>query len=68
MLFTDSGCTPDRRVELTVADNGQGLAQKEPGRDSLGLVLIRALTEQLHGRIDLDTQDGVRVKIIFPLD
>ncbi len=57
----------DGRWELAVADNGVGLAGKpEPGRGgSLGLKLVEALARQLHGSIDVDTQDGTTIKVSF---
>jgi two-component sensor histidine kinase len=53
-------------LKLTVSDNGPGL--KEGGRTgSQGLKLIRALTNQLSGRVDLDSSEsGTRVTLIFP--
>jgi two-component sensor histidine kinase len=53
-------------LKLTVSDNGPGL--KEGGRTgSQGLKLIRSLTNQLSGRVDIDSSEsGTRVTLIFP--
>jgi two-component sensor histidine kinase len=53
---------------LTVADNGIGL----PGHmdlkkaTSLGYQIVNALTIQLHGNLNLQGNDGVRVSVYFP--
>ncbi|MDD5154318.1 MAG: histidine kinase dimerization/phosphoacceptor domain -containing protein [Desulfovibrionales bacterium] len=54
-------------MELTVADNGVGL----PGdwdltnSGSLGLKLVKILTDQIDGQIDLDRSEGTKFRIDF---
>jgi hypothetical protein len=51
---------PDRRLTLSVADNGVGLPadQDVDAAETLGLQLIRVLTSQIDGRARLDSRDG----------
>jgi two-component sensor histidine kinase len=55
-------------VSLVVSDDGVGL----PGNldwttsRSLGLRLVRALADQLHGNLDLRSQAGTKVQLVFP--
>jgi two-component sensor histidine kinase/DNA-binding response OmpR family regulator len=53
--------------EMTVTDDGIGMAApgKEVTRESLGLNLIHALTEQLHGNMKWTTDKGTRFEIRF---
>ncbi len=53
---------------LAVSDNGCGLPEHvESGKsDSLGWSLIMALTEQVHGRLEIDRHGGTAVSICFP--
>lgn len=59
---------PGTGVSLSMADNGVGL----PGgldwasSRSLGLRLVRALSEQLHATLDIRSQDGTEVRLSFP--
>ena len=54
---------------LTVADDGQGMA--EPGdiskSKSLGMRLVSTLTRQLRGKLDVTHQPGVTVRVTFPI-
>lgn len=54
------------RVRLTVSDDGAGMAKQTGPSVSLGLKLVRALTEQLHGTISIETASGTSVHIEFP--
>ncbi|WP_259065809.1 histidine kinase dimerization/phosphoacceptor domain -containing protein [Mucilaginibacter sp. X4EP1] len=58
-------------VELAIADNGIGIrhavAESEPPR-SLGMELMRGLTDDLKGNITFDTDGGTRIILIFALD
>jgi two-component sensor histidine kinase len=54
-------------LSLVVMDNGVGLP---PGFDpstsrSLGMRLVKMLADQLHGRMSLSHQGGLRVEIVF---
>ena len=57
-----------RSVELEVADNGVGLPAGYDWKQSqsLGLQLVRMLTQQLHGQVQLVPGVGVRYCIVFP--
>lgn len=58
---------PDDQMELTVKDNGIGLKKSldlnKPG--SLGMDLIGAFTDQLHGNIDFRSDNGTTVTLLF---
>lgn len=47
-------------------DNGRNAVEIET-KDSLGFKIIHALTEQLHGKLSLDTAAGLRLQIQLPL-
>lgn len=53
--------------ELTVKDNGVGLPEdlniEDP--ETLGLIVVKALVEQLEGDIHIDGNGGTKYKIIF---
>jgi signal transduction histidine kinase len=53
-------------VELGVTDDGVGLREPLPA-GSLGLMLVRILTEQLHGSLSLRSGAGTSVVVRFPL-
>jgi two-component sensor histidine kinase len=57
----------DRRVVLTVSDDGIGLpAGLDPQTaESLGLQIVQALVEQLAGTLEIDRQRGTSFKIAF---
>jgi PAS domain S-box-containing protein len=54
---------------LSVGDNGRGLpAELDPlHATSMGLQLVRLLTEQLQGSMQIDRSQGARFTIAFPL-
>ena len=54
---------PDGRVEVLVRDNGVGMGSPREG--SLGYGLVRSLTKQMRGELDLRSEDGVSVRIKF---
>ena len=56
------------RTELTVADDGKGLAEDFDleRAESLGMRLVHALAMQLSGVIEVDVSGGTRVQITFP--
>ena len=51
-------------VELQVRDDGVGASEMREG--SLGYGLIRALVEQIKGKLEIQNEDGVTVTISFP--
>jgi len=53
---------------LRIADNGVGLpahADQIPGKGSLGLDLMRGLTDQIQGNFHIQSQSGTKITIIF---
>ena len=53
---------------LFVADNGIGLPGEEDLRNTstLGLQLVKVLTGQIHGTIEISREEGTRFSITFP--
>jgi PAS domain S-box-containing protein len=56
----------DASFELSVADNGIGLSEGYEARETLGLSLVRMLTEQLEGTMGISVENGTRCRIRFP--
>jgi len=58
----------DRRFILRVGDDGVGIPDRIDFRESqtLGLQLVRTLTDQLEGTVTLDRAGGTHFTIIFP--
>jgi len=56
-------------LELIISDNGIGLPADFDARTtrSLGMQMIRMLTKQLDGRLDISGSPGVRIAVRFPL-
>ncbi|HOP30755.1 MAG TPA: response regulator [Spirochaetota bacterium] len=57
----------DGAFSLSVKDNGTGLPENFDvlKSDSMGMVLLRELTNQLHGKIIISTGDGTEFRIVF---
>jgi two-component sensor histidine kinase len=53
--------------ELSVADDGIGMAEDYAKSETMGLTLVRLLTEQLEGTMELSGENGTRCVIGFPL-
>ena len=58
----------ERDVCVEVGDSGPGFGAGPPGSASLGLTIVRALTERHGGRVELGTSElgGARVSVILP--
>ncbi|MFZ1279646.1 MAG: ATP-binding protein [Ignavibacteriaceae bacterium] len=54
---------------LLVADNGRGLPKNFKIEDStgMGLELVKMLTQQLSGTLDVESKDGTTFKIVIPV-
>ena len=68
-IFIGMGYT-DQGIQLVIADNGIGI-QVDPGAgepNSLGLELIKGLSEDLKAKISFDNQNGTRITIVFNVD
>jgi two-component sensor histidine kinase len=55
----------ERQVVLAVEDNGIGLPPGAEEGDSLGFTLVRALADQIGGRLVVHRGQGTRVEITF---
>ncbi|HUX50900.1 MAG TPA: PAS domain S-box protein [Spirochaetia bacterium] len=57
----------DGKVRLSVADNGKGFPEDMDYRTagSMGLALVRALTGQISGTLQLDRSEGTRFSVEF---
>jgi PAS domain S-box-containing protein len=57
------------RINLSVADDGVGLPDTMDftSEDTLGVTIIRALTDQIDGMLTVDRVGGTRITISFPL-
>ncbi len=60
----------NNRAQLCVQDNGVGLPEvlNFQTTKSLGLRLVRILTNQLRGTVDLEVHPGTTFTIVFPID
>jgi two-component sensor histidine kinase len=65
-----AGYCADGRMYLSVSDNGIGYPAQVDfhGGETLGVILIGGLTDQLEGTIAIDRDNGSRVTICFPLN
>ncbi len=63
------GTSEDEIMHLTVKDDGVGYPAHVDfsGGETLGVMLIKGLTEQLEGTITVDRSHGSQVAITFPL-
>jgi two-component sensor histidine kinase/uncharacterized membrane protein affecting hemolysin expression len=54
-------------IELSVADNGKGLPKdfNIENSDSLGMTLVTSLSNQLNGKLDIKTENGTKVTLMF---
>ena len=57
----------DEYYELIISDNGIGLPEEFDMENikTLGLMLVYSLTEQIDGKISINTDNGTRYRIIF---
>jgi two-component sensor histidine kinase/tetratricopeptide (TPR) repeat protein len=60
LLYTDT-----EELLLSIADNGIGLAKEAKQPDSLGMVLIETLTDQLDGKLSINSDKGLTIAILF---
>lgn len=72
--FTDTGTiavslkeTGRQQLTLTIADNGKGFPAVKPdnGRQSMGLMLMNVLSEQLEGELAIQHDKGVTISLSF---
>jgi len=69
-IFVALRYAPDDWFELVIADNGRGLSPQFDINqcESMGMELIRSLSEQLDGTMSLDSRQGLSIFIHFPLE
>ncbi|MFW5800608.1 MAG: PAS domain S-box protein [Spirochaeta sp.] len=55
---------------IVVCDNGNGIPDIEmlETGDTMGLQLVRSLTEQIDGSLDINPEKGFRCSLIFPVE
>lgn len=58
--------TKESEYHLIVQDNGIGEAEDLKAEGSLGLEIVSALVEQIHGTIDVESENGFKYLIRFP--
>jgi two-component system, sensor histidine kinase PdtaS len=60
----------DKECELTVADDGIGFSMRDKDEDSsgLGLELVNALIEQLHGQLKIVREAGTEFRVTFAVE
>ena len=57
----------DTNLLLRVEDDGVGVPEKNGvNGNSLGLILIKSLVEQINGNITVDNKNGLKINIRFP--
>jgi PAS domain S-box-containing protein len=52
---------------LTISDNGRGLDENSAEKESLGMMLIHSLTDQLYGKLTFESNKGLTTVISFPI-
>ena len=57
-IMVDISRIDDTQYRLIISDNGIGFIQKSSYTNSLGLNLVYALTEQIDGKLDINTNNG----------
>jgi len=57
--------TTGNQHELTIKDNDQGFESDHNSSDSLGLTIIEALTQQIDGSYEINSDNGVSITINF---
>jgi len=60
----------DDRVKLIISDNGIGidLKEKKTRAETLGMVLINGLSEDINGEIIIENKQGTSVTLVFPVE
>jgi two-component sensor histidine kinase len=57
----------DGQGMLTVHDNGAGMKEHSES-SSLGLRLIQTLVKSIHGFLSIESEEGTRIEVTFPVD
>jgi two-component sensor histidine kinase len=56
----------ERRLVLSIRDDGRGFASDKPSEGSLGMTIIRSLASQLGGEITWSGASGTTARLAFP--
>jgi len=56
-----------QHCELLVSDNGAGMPPNATGSESLGMILVESLAQQLRGTAEVRSEQGTTWRIRFPL-
>lgn len=52
-------------VKIAVSDNGVGISKDKSGSNSIGMTLIKTLTNQLRGSLNISGENGTNIEIEF---
>jgi predicted ATPase/two-component sensor histidine kinase len=52
-------------VQLMVADNGVGISEPVTDTESMGMQLVRDLTDQLNGKLEIGIENGTQIRVTF---
>lgn len=55
----------DNRVHISVSDNGVGIDKGVTDSGSIGMTLIKTLTNQLRGKLEIKSENGTKIEITF---
>jgi two-component sensor histidine kinase len=55
----------ERRLILSIRDDGRGFASEKPSEDSLGMTIIRSLASQLGGQVTWSGASGTTARVAF---
>lgn len=64
-IFIFAKQNEDKRVELIFKDNGVGDTETITNQESIGLKLVKLLTQQLNGVLQKKNNDGLEYKLTF---
>jgi two-component system, sensor histidine kinase PdtaS len=64
-IFIHLRRVPDRQILLEIIDDGIGSAVDHKQPDSMGMILIKGLADQLDGKLSIDNYQGFRIAVLF---
>ena len=66
-IFKTVKILDDDNCEFTFKDNGVGLKDNGNNSNSLGFTIIKSLTSQINGKLEINVDNGTEFKITFPI-